>query len=183
MSKHLAQVSLRLLNLRESEWRFALALLVVLAINSVVLELADVVATAGFVSSLGADMVPWLWIADMVVALLVASVFAKAIDRAPRLQVLSWLIGALAAVYLVTLIMFEAGLPDWITYPLLYIVSDQQFMMLPLVFWSLVNDVYTMSEAKRLIPIIAAGTALGSVIGSSLPALTALIIAPDDAGT
>ena len=173
---------MRLLNLRESEWRFALALLVVLAINSVVLELADVVATAGFVSSLGADMVPWLWIADMVVALLVASVFAKAIDRAPRLQVLSWLIGALAAVYLVTLIMFEAGLPDWITYPLLYIVSDQQFMMLPLVFWSLVNDVYTMSEAKRLIPIIAAGTALGSVIGNSLPALTALIIAPDDAG-
>ena len=182
MAKHLAQASLRLLNLRESEWRFALALLVVLAINSVVLELADVVATAGFVSSLGADMVPWLWIADMVVALLVASVFAKAIDRAPRLQVLSWLIGALAAVYLVTLIMFEAGLPDWITYPLLYIVSDQQFMMLPLVFWSLVNDVYTMSEAKRLIPIIAAGTALGSVIGNSLPALTALIIAPDDAG-
>ena len=104
---------MRLLNLRENEWRFALALLVVLAINSVVLELADVVATAGFVSSLGADMVPWLWIADMVVALLVASVFAKAIDRAPRLQVLSWLIGALAAVYLVTLIMFEAGLPDW----------------------------------------------------------------------
>jgi ATP/ADP translocase len=178
----MVQASLRLLNLRENEWRLALALLAVLAINSIVLELADVVATAGFVSSLGAEKVPWLWIADMIVALVVAGFFSGAIDRAPKLQVLSWLIGTFAAVYLVTLIMFSAGLPDWITYPLLYIVSDQQFMILPLAFWALVNDIYTMSEAKRLIPVIAVGTALGSVIGNSLPALSALYIAPEDEG-
>ncbi len=167
---------LRFLNLRDKEWRLALALLTVLAINSIVLELADVVATAGFVSNLGAEKVPWLWLADMAVALILAGIFAQAIDRAPKLHLLSWLIGGLAAAYLAVLAMFSVGLADWITYPLLYIMSDQQFMMLPLVFWALVNDVYSMSEAKRLIPIIGVGAALGSIIGNSLPALTALIV-------
>lgn len=180
MPGHIVQSTLRFLNLRVSEWRLALALLSVLAINSIVLELADVVATAGFVSNLGTEMVPWLWIADMAVALVVASLFAQAIDRTPRLRLLSWLIGGLVVVYLTALTMFSAGLPDWITYPMLYIMADQQFMMLPLVFWALVNDVYAMSEAKRLIPIIGVGAALGSIIGNSLPALSTLIISPSD---
>jgi ATP:ADP antiporter, AAA family len=168
--------TLRLLNLREGEARLAAALITVLAINAAVLELSDVVATAGFVSNLGAAKMPWLWIADMLVALVVATFFATRIDRMPRLRLLSWMIGGLAVLYLLLLGLFRAGLPDWITYPGLYIMADQQFMLFPLVFWALVNDVYTMAQAKRLIPVIGAGMAIGSVAGNLLPALHAAIV-------
>lgn len=167
---------LRLLNLHEGEGPLVATLFVVLAVNAAVLELSDVVATAGFVSNLGAHRIPWLWIADMAVALVMATFVAMRIDGMARLRLLTWMIGGLAVVYLLLLGLWRAGLPDWITYPALYIIADQQFMLFPLAFWALVNDVYSMAQAKRLIPVIGAGMAIGSVAGNLLPAVSAAIL-------
>jgi hypothetical protein len=176
MIKSLRATAERMLNLHPGEGWLVLSLLTVLAINAAVLELSDVVATAGFVSNLGADKIPLLWIVDMAVALVVATFFAARIDRVPRIRLLLWMTGGLAALYLLLLILFGVGLPDWVTYPTLYIIADQQFMLFPLVFWALVNDVYSLAQTKRLIPVISAGMAIGSIVGNLLPALSAIIV-------
>jgi hypothetical protein len=42
-------------NVKPGEWELVLSLLLLLALNTLVLELSDVVATAGFVSRIGAS--------------------------------------------------------------------------------------------------------------------------------
>ena len=56
------------MNERMTNWfgtqhvKLVLALWFLLAINMMVMELSDVVATAGFVSNIGSDSLPWLWL-------------------------------------------------------------------------------------------------------------------------
>lgn len=161
---------LKFLNVKRGEWGLAISLLLLLAINTLVLELSDVVAMAGFVSSVGTPQIIWLWIVDMVITLLSAGMYAVIVDRVSRVRLIAALLGGFAVVYLVLQLLFSYGAPDWLTYPLLYILADQQYVIFPLAFWVLANDVYTMSESKRLFPLIGAGYAVGSIAGNALAA-------------
>lgn len=167
----------RLFNVRPSEWGLVLSLLLLLALNTLVLELSDVVATAGFVSRIGASGIPWLWIVDMFITLLVAGGYALVVDRVSRVRLMGCLLGGLALVYITLGLLFSYGALDWLTYPFLYIIADLQYSIFPLTFWTLANDVYTISEAKRLFPVIGAGYPLGSIIGNALPAGAAVVVA------
>jgi AAA family ATP:ADP antiporter len=164
------------LGVRAGEWGLVLSLLVLLALNTMVLQLASVVATTGFISQVGTSQVPLLWIVDMAITLLTAGVYALVVDRTARVQLVTWLLAGFAFFYLALQMLFVFGAPDWLTYPLLYILSDQQYVVFPLAFWSLANDVYSMSESKRLFPVIAAGAALGSIAGNGLAAGSAALL-------
>ena len=163
----------QLLNLRPGEWKLALILLTVLAINMIVIELTAVIATAGFVSNAGASQLPWLWIIDMIALLILSSMYATVVDRVKKVTLMSWLFGIFAFVYLVIQLLFVYGAPDTLSYLLLYIVADIQFFIVPFAFWALANDVYRISETKRLFPIIGAGYVIGSIIGNGLAASSA----------
>jgi len=138
--------------------------------NMMVLELSDVVATAGFVSNLGVDKVPTLWIITTLITIFAAGWYVMFVDRFSRLNLVTWLLLGLAAIYLVIQVLFEAGVSDFITYPALYILADQQFMIMPLAFWALANDVYSVAESQRIFPIVASGAVIGGLLGNGLAA-------------
>jgi AAA family ATP:ADP antiporter len=173
---------LQILNIRPGEWGLVLSLLLLLAINTLVLELSDVVATAGFISSIGTPQIIWLWVVDMVITLFSTGLYALIVDRTPRVKLLGWLFGGLAFLYLVLQLLFTYGAPDWLTYPLLYIVADQQYVIFPLTLWMLANDVFSMAESKRLFPVIGAGYALGSIAGNALAAGSGALLSKQGAG-
>ena len=166
----------RLLNIKPGEWGLTISLLLILAVNTLVLELSDVVATAGFISNVGAQEILWLWLVDMLITLLTAGVYALVVDRTARLRLLGWLLGGFGVVYLLLAVLFFYPSPDWLRYPLLYILADQQYVIFPLAFWVLVNDVYTLAESKRLFPVIAAGATVGSILGNGLAAGSGVIL-------
>jgi ATP/ADP translocase len=167
------------MRLKTEERPLALSLLVILAINSMVYELSDVVATSGFVSKAGPDKVPWLWTVDAMVIILAAAWYASVVDRLPRTQIVGWMFGIFAVLYLVIQLLFSYGAAEteWLSYLLLYILNDQQLILFPLAFWSLANDVYTVSETKRLFPIIGAGYTVGSILGNLLAGGSAFVLA------
>jgi Na+/melibiose symporter-like transporter len=72
--------------------------------------------------------------------------------------------------------VFSAGAPDWLSYPALYILTDQFYAIFPLAFWAMVNDLYSIAEAKRLYPIILMGTAIGSILGNGLAAFSGWLL-------
>ena len=170
-------------NLRPGEWATALPLFLLMGLNMVVLELADVVATAGFISNLGIDQIPWLWFFTTIVTLVMASVYIVLVDRMPRLQLLRWLMGGLAAIYLLFPLFFALGVPSQVIYTLLYLLAEQQWYVLPLAFWALANDLCTMSEGKRIFPLISAGVVLGSVVGNALAAASAVYLSRNSGST
>ncbi len=158
------------LNLKQGEAKLAFSLWVLIAVNTLVLELSDVVATAGFISNLGIDRIPWLWIVTTLLTIFAAGGYLVVIDRYPRLHLVSWLLVGLAVFYLLLEFMFAFNLPDWFTYPILYLLADQQFMIMPLAFWALASDVYAVTESKRVFPFIASGAVIGGLAGNGLAA-------------
>lgn len=163
------------LNVKYEELKLAFLLLALLAINTLVLELADVVATAGFVSNIGPSQLPWLWIVSMVITISAVGAYATIVDQMARVRLVSWLILLLAGSYFGLQLLFIFDVFPRLAYPLLYVLSDLQLAVFPLAFWAMISDVYTMSQAKRIFPFIAAGGMLGSVVGNSLGAGTVLV--------
>jgi AAA family ATP:ADP antiporter len=158
------------MQVKPEERSLALSLLIILSINALVYELSDVVATSGFVTKATPDRVPWLWAIDAVVIVIAAVGYATVVDRAPRSQIVAWIFGIFAVLYLTIQMFFYVSATEWewLSYLLLYILNDQQLIIFPLAFWSLANDVYTVSESKRLFPIIGAGYTVGSIMGNVL---------------
>lgn len=153
---------------RKISWGLPLALFVVLTLNTTVLQVANVVSTAGFVRQVGIEQVPTLWIIDMVITLVATGVYSLVVDRLPRATLMGGLLLSIALVYLGLQALFAGAAPAWLTYPLLYLISDQQFVLFPLAFWALANDLYTTTEAKHVFPIITTGTVAGSLLGNGL---------------
>ncbi len=165
-----------LLNIRPEERKLIFSLMIVLAITTLVLELSDVIATGGFVSKVGPKNIFWLWIVDMVVTILTAGIYSLAVDRMERVRLVKYLMLTFAILFLILRFVFSVGAPDWISYPALYILTDQIYAVFPLAFWAMVNDLYTAAEGKRIFPIITMGTALGSILGNGLAALSGWIL-------
>lgn len=165
-----------LLNIRPEEKKLVFSLAAVLAITTLVLELSDVIATGGFVSKVGPNNIFWLWIVDMVISLFTAGVYALAVDRMERSRLLKYLTMGFAVIFIGLYFMFTIGAPDWLSYPVLYIVTDQFYAIFPLAFWAMVNDLFTAAEGKRIFPIIIMGTAIGSILGNGLAALSGWIL-------
>ncbi|HET7145484.1 MAG TPA: hypothetical protein VFI68_15805 [Anaerolineales bacterium] len=161
---------LRIINLKPEEFKLAFSLWLLIAVNTLVLELSDVVATAGFVSNLGVDKIPWLWVVTTLITIFAAGGYLMVIDRFSRLQLVTWLLVGLAMFYLLLEILFAFHAPDWLTYPILYLLADQQFMIMPLAFWALASDVYAVTESKRVFPFIASGAVIGGLTGNTIAA-------------
>ncbi len=165
------------LNIKKGEWPLLLSLTTLLMLTAAVYELSDVIATAGFVSDVGPENVPQLWIAAVLVSLVVVGSYAMIVDRTSRVRLLKWLFTGFTLVYLAILALLWFDAPDWLSYPLLYIAADLQMSLFPLAFWALANDLYGMSQTIRLFPVIGAGYVLGSVFGNALAVGSALFLA------
>ena len=168
------------LNVRPEERKLVFSLVFILTITTLVLELSDVIATGGFVSKVGSHNIFWLWIVDMLISLVTVGGYALAVDRMERVRLVKYLTLVFAILFLLLRFVFAAGVPDWISYPMLYILTDQFYAIFPLAFWAMVNDLYTTAEGKRLFPIITMGTALGSILGNGLAALSGWILRRSD---
>ncbi|MBI2759332.1 MAG: hypothetical protein HYX49_11725 [Chloroflexi bacterium] len=160
------------LNIKPEERKLVFSLVGILAMATLVLELSDVIATGGFISRVGPNNIIWLWIIDMVVSILTAGVYALAVDKTDRLRLVKGLTLGFAILFLLLRFIFSVRAPDWVSYPVLYILTDQFYAVFPLAFWAMVNDLFTSAEAKRIYPIITMGTALGSILGNGLAALS-----------
>ena len=141
--------------------------------NSVATQIASVAAVSGFLKGEGVQQIPILWIVDMLVILLMAGLQSLIIDRFERTNLVRIMILGFAVIFVVLRLMFYIHAPDWLGYGMMMIISDQQWLFFPLVFWTLAQDVFTMAQAKRLFSLIASlgfiGRLVGLVIVSAAP--------------
>lgn len=173
----------QLLNLKPGEGRLALSLLIVLAVNTMVYQIASVVGTADFLGTAGETGIPVLWLFDVVVIFVFASVFALLVDRVSQIWLLTWIFAGFALLYLGVEMLISIGVSGHLTSGMLYILADLQLSLFPLAFWSMANTTYSMAQARRLFPLIAAGSAIGSIVGSGAAAGSAALFAKQGTGT
>jgi len=159
---------MKILNIRPEESRALLLFSLVMFVNMLTLEGTFVVSTSGFLETIGVTQIPILWIIDMALILLGTTIMSVVIDRWPRKQFLSWIIIGLAIFYLFFRILFSFDVPQWGVYPFLYFIAEQQVLVIPIVFWAMANDIFSIQQTKRLFPLIAASGVLGGIVGNAL---------------
>lgn len=167
----------RIFRVRPGEAGLLLLMGILLLLNSFALQLSDVVSVTGFLSEVGVREILIVWIVDMTLIIIAASGQSLFIDRFNRVTLLRGMIIAFALVYVLLRLMFSFGLPPWVNFSLLFLLAEQQWLFFPLIFWILANDVYDLSQGKRLFPLIAAlgfvGQILGFVVAAAAPGLLA----------
>lgn len=118
----------------------------------------------------GADKLPWLMTTTLVVMLVANPLYAALVSRLPRRR----FIPLVAHFFAANLLLFAGlffGLPGhggsllgyafyvWLSVFNLFVVS---------VFWSLMADVFTEDQGKRLFGMISLGGTLGAVVGAAV---------------
>ncbi|MFQ6015463.1 MAG: Npt1/Npt2 family nucleotide transporter [Anaerolineae bacterium] len=151
--------------------------------NSLVLESNEVIATSGFVSRMGAEQILWVWAADMLIVILTSGAYSLVVDRTKRERLAIRLFVGLSLVYVALYLLFLLGAPDWVSYPLLTVINDQQWLLLPMLIWALANDVFSIAEAKRLFPLLGIAAFAGGMFGNGLTAGVARWLAPGSRGS
>ncbi|MBX3065866.1 MAG: hypothetical protein KF726_23005 [Anaerolineae bacterium] len=155
----------RLLRVYPAEIGLTLTLGFLLLVNAMAQQISGVVAVSGFLSEVGTNQLLLVWIVNYTLIALVAAFQSLIVDRFNRVTLIGIVCLGFAGIYLGLRLMFAANFPGWLTYSLIYIVSDQQWLFFPLVFWVLANDTVDMAQAKRLFPLFASIGFIGKIIG------------------
>jgi AAA family ATP:ADP antiporter len=149
----------------------------VLLVNSLTLNVSDVVAVSGFLSEVGTPQILLVWIVDMMLIVLMTGLQSFILDRYGRRAVLRTMTLAIMGAYVVLRLLFNVSfLPRVISYSLLYLLAEQQGLFFPLVFWVLANDMLDMTRAKRLFPFIASWAFIGQILGLGLGAVAPTLV-------
>jgi len=155
----------RLLRVYPEERRVFVILGLVFFCNSVATQIASVAAVSGFLKGEGVNQIPILWMIDMLVILLMGGLQSLIIDRFERTSLIKIMILGFAAIFAILRLMFYVQTPDWLRYGMMMILSEQQWLFFPLIFWTLAQDVFSVAQAKRLFSPIASLGFVGRLVG------------------
>jgi AAA family ATP:ADP antiporter len=147
----------------------------VLASYYILRPIRDQMGVAGGVNNL-----PWLFTGTLIVMLVLNVPFSALVKLLPRKQFISLsyrffalsILGFGTVLYMATpeqAVWIGRSFFIWISVFNLFVVS---------IFWSMVVDIFSPEQGKRLFGFIAAGATLGAIVGSSLTATLAQYVQP-----
>ncbi|MDH5606609.1 MAG: hypothetical protein OEY93_06955, partial [Anaerolineae bacterium] len=166
----------RIFRLKPDESKLVFALGAILFVNYTAMGITKVVSVSGFLSQVKDHYILLVWAVDMVLLILATGLQSLIIDRYNRVALLGGVLLVFTGLYaLLPFSFLSATFPKSISYTLLYLLNDQQWRFFPVVFWILVNDIFSPAQGRRLLPVIANFAFIGTIIGLGVGALDARI--------
>lgn len=156
----------------EKEKRLTIILGIALLVNSLAMQISGIVAVSGFLSSDSVNQILVVLFIDYALIVGIGSLNSIIIDKFNRVKLIRGVILIFAALFLILRLLFFFKAPNWLNYSLMYIISEQQFVVFPLVFWVLANDIFKMSQTKRLFPLISGWNFSGKLVGIGIAAVS-----------
>lgn len=119
-----------------------------------------------FISALGTEYLPYVWIATAVALGLIISLYHRLVARHSRINVV---LGTCAVIITCLLIFYpQLNNSGFIGAFAFYIFVDMLSVILVEQFWSLTNTIFDTKAGKRWYGLIATGGLLGGVAGGAL---------------
>ena len=140
--------------------------------NALAMQVSGIVSISGFLSTDNVNQILVVLFVDYALIVAIGSLQSMIIDKFNRVKLIRWVALIFAAVFIILRLMFLIKAPEWLNYSLMYIISEQQFVVFPLVFWVLANDIFKISQAKRLFPLISGWNFAGKLIGIGIAAIS-----------
>ncbi|MCC7452133.1 MAG: hypothetical protein IT324_32315 [Anaerolineae bacterium] len=166
----------RLLNLRPGEFSLVVTLGFLLMFNALAQQVSGVVAVSGFLNEVGVSQILIVWVIDYLLITISAGLQSLIVDRFDRVTLIKGVTLGFAIVFIALRLMFTFHVPAGINYSLLYLLADQQWLFFPLIFWVLANDIFDMTQAKRLFPVIASFSFIGTLIGIGIGGISPTLL-------
>jgi len=161
----------RVFRLQAGEGKLVFILGLLILANALSQQITEITALSNFLNTAGVNQILIVWIVDCIVILLITALQSLIIDRFTRVSLMRLLLFILGVVFLALRLLFVFHLPKWLNFAIVYVVAEQQWLFVPLVFWVLANDIFEMVQAKRLFPVIASASFAGRLLGIGLAAI------------
>lgn len=155
----------RVLRLHEGEGPVVFVLGFLLVVNAMALQISSIVGISGFLSDGGVNQYLMLLPINYLIIFGITVAQALYVDRFDRRELMGWVILAFVFIFGLIRAMFGFQVPGVISYGAMYIMSEVQYVVFPLIFWILANDIYQTSESQRLFPLIAGIGLFGKLLG------------------
>ncbi len=127
------------------------------------------VTRSQFISSLGADNLPWVqFVSGMVIGVLMQA-YTKLIAGVPRRWTIPVTQAGMIALLVVFWLLFTQVGSEWVSVGF-YLYGLVLGILLISQFWTLANDIYDPRQAKRLFGLIGGGASLGGALGAAITA-------------
>ena len=165
----------KLLNIRVEDLPLVLTLGFVLLGNSLAIQVSYVASVSGFLSEVGANQFLLVLIASSVLILITISLQSLIIDKFNRIRLIKRISVGIAFVFLLLRLMFWIGLPDTLNYSVFYLIAEQQWLLFPIIFWVLANDVLEVAQAKKIFPLISSFGFVGRLLGIGIATTSPLL--------
>ena len=156
---------LRVFKLQPKEGALVFAFGFLLFGNSLARQVSNIVSVSGVLDVEGANAMLAVLIVDYTLILIVGALQSLIIDRFNRVRMMAIVSLAFAVIFILLRAMFWIHAPEWLNYSTMYLVAEQQFVLFPLIFWVLANDVFSFAQTKRLFPLIASWSFIGKLAG------------------
>jgi CRP-like cAMP-binding protein/HEAT repeat protein len=164
----------RLFNVRPNEWARLLFLYGMGVVFLIGLTWGETIADALFLSRLGVENLPVLFVLEAVITIIALAVFSAFADRIRDdvLLIAILLLGALSV--LLSRVLAGVG-QESLAFPMLYLASRVIRDVFNVQFWTYVNGFYDTRAAKRIVPVIATAARIaGAIAGLTMPIITTL---------
>lgn len=138
--------------------------------------LLETARDALFLAGLSARRLPWVYLAIAVVALGVGHREPRVVRRlSARNELSRWLVAASLVTGGFWLVVGNAD--TWALYSL-YIWSGVIASLVVVRFWTVLATRFTVTQAKRVFPVVASGSVLGAIVGSGVARAGAELVEP-----
>ncbi|TAK14033.1 MAG: hypothetical protein EPO32_03235 [Anaerolineae bacterium] len=158
--------------LKGQEGALVMALGFALMVNALAMQVSGIVAISGFLEATSINQILIVMIVDYALIMLVGSLQSVIIDKFNRVLLIQWVTLIFSFAFIVLRMMFLVKAPNWLNYSVMYLLSEQQFVLFPLIFWVLANDIFNIAQAKRLFPLISGWNFIGKLLGIGIAAIS-----------
>jgi len=143
--------------------------------NSLARQVSNIVSVSGVLDVEGPNALLVVLIIDYIFIFIVGALQSLFVDRFNRVYMIAFVSFGFALAFILLRTMFWMGAPEWLNYSAIYLVAEQQFVLFPLIFWVLANDVFTFAQTKRLFPLIASLSFIGKLAGIGLAGISPIL--------
>lgn len=165
----------KILNVRSGESNLVFVMSLLLLGNTVARQMSGIVGISDVINTGGVNQTLLVNFINGILIFLTALVISQIVDRYNRIELLKWTCFTFAMIFLAIRFVGYFNESEKVTASLIYLMSQQQWLVFPMFFWVLANDVFEVSQAKRLIPVIGSWSFVGKLIGIGLTLLPALL--------
>jgi AAA family ATP:ADP antiporter len=127
-------------------------------------------AASKFIDDLGADNVPYVFLAAGLTMGFIMNYYSRAVGKVPKRWVLPGTQVAIIAALVGFWFLFQTG-QVWVSAAFFFFGRLLLGIFLISQFWTLANEIYDPRQAKRVFGFIGGGAMLGGMTGSGLTAL------------